>query len=167
MRRTFTILLALVALASLARPQPQPQRKRLPGPLILYGPIHTIRDERTTFTIVNGELVEGARALVMTATFNEDATKQEKTLYADGEIISRTEETFDPDGRVIANNNQGGTDRTVYNPDGTIKERVRRVGEFDSYQNLIKSTLLTATGDSFEYRPTTITYRSITYYPKN
>lgn len=89
MRRTFAMLLALLALASLARPQAQPQPKRLPGPFILYGPIHTIRDERTRFTMVDGELVEGARELVMTATFNEDRTKQEKTRYANGDHQSQ------------------------------------------------------------------------------
>lgn len=90
------------------------------------------------------------------------------TRNSDGSQEFRAERT---DGyfsrQVIADNNQGGTDRTVYNADGTIKERVRRLGAFDSYQNLIKSTFLTATGDSSEFRLTTITYRSITYYPKD
>jgi len=286
MRKYFAISLALIALASLARPQEPPQPRHLPGPYEFYGPIHTFREKCVSFTLVNGKPVEGTRCLTLDATFNEDGTKQEKTLYFNGQIMNRSEQSYDPDGRlletrdfrtdqgldkrtvnvyddqkqlieqityrpdnsvlqrrtirrdgqesqiettafdsqgrissqisahkdlktgradyisitpgetiqdheytmrnpdgsqeyrsensngfsyryVIVDDGPGRSDRIVYNQDGTIKERVRTLREFDSYHNQIKETELTAMGDSAEFRLTKITSRSITYYPKD
>jgi len=285
MRAGFSILLALLSLSSFAQPQVQEHPKQLPGPYLIFGPVHTIRDERSKFSNLNGEWVEGERTVAMTASYNEDGTKQEKTVYVDGNIINRVEDSYSPDGRlletrvfkggkelesrtvnlyegkewveevtyraddsvqrrttfrrddkqlkietveydndgrvihqsstnndlqtrrarsitisptrvfesessttvntdgsreyrtegsggqfrrqVIASENPRQEDRVIYNKDGTIKEKVRILREFDSHQNMIKATWLSATGESAEFKPLWITYRTITYYEKN
>ena len=260
------------------------QETRRPGFFVVYGPAHTIRDERVALQNENGTLTEGPRVLLMTLTFNEDGTRQESTVYQPtGEINHRRIDLYEPDGRITetsvfgandtlqgrsvtlyddqkqrseivmyradgsivhrttfhrtGNNmesetvgydakgliidqtkgtldlrtrqsqvisvNAGGTiqtqqgitdnpdgsqefradrsngefqrevsgparngtsDRVIYNRDGTVRSTERLISEFDSHRNLIKTTHLTARGDSTEFEPVDITYRTITYY---
>jgi len=279
----FLLILIVAATGAPLRAQQTPNRR--PGPFLVYGPVHTIRDERVTLTNENGKLVEGPKELVQTIEYNEDGTKQDRTLYIPvGNVTLRTVETYEPDGRVLETNNfvrgvlntrvvsnyddqkqltervtyrrdgsvagrivfrrqgnqresevwsydfQGnvtshiknssdptarrsestavspsgvvrtessqtdnpdgsrefkteqsnggfkrevignvkdGVDRITYNKDGTIKSRDRYVHEFDSYKNVIKTTHLTANGDSPDFVPADITYRTITYFGKD
>jgi antitoxin component YwqK of YwqJK toxin-antitoxin module len=280
------VALLMLATPSICLPQSQEKPKPLPGGFAIYGPVHTIRDERALMTQTNGDPVEGPRALVMTATFNEDGTKQERTFYDNGTIFRRIEETYDPGGRLVERrrfrggkdlesravstydnlnrlveqieyrpddsisrrtvyhrdekesqtetfvydakgrliihssthndfqthrassitvnpggvnqieassvrnedgsqefqsedskgsfqrqlfrfDGKGGEDRISYNKDGTIKIKERFIREFDSYHNMIKTTHLVADGDSQEFKPADISYRTITYYGQN
>lgn len=286
MKRISLFILVLSAAATFGPLRAQQGLKRLPGNFLLYGPVHTIRDERVTFTRESGSLVEGPRVPVLTMTFSEDGTKQDRTFYGPGGIVFRTVDTFDPDGRiletssfskgdvlnsrvvsnyndqkeliervtyrrdgsisgrtvfrrqgnqreseswlydfhggivaqskttndvpakrsesvsidqrgvvqsqstvaagpngswdyktersdgdfrreVIAPAGKGSEDRTTYNKDGTLKSKDRFVREFDSYQNMIKTTHLTAKPDSADFEPADVTYRTITYYGKD
>jgi hypothetical protein len=58
----------------------------------------------------------------------------------------------------------GRSERVAYNPDGTILKRYRFERELDSYGNIVKATTSVAIGDSIEFKPTTIVYRTYTYY---
>ena len=284
MRRVSLFILVLSATATLAPLRAQQELKRRPGNFLIYGPVHTIRDERVTFTKQNGELVEGPRVLVQTMEYNEDGTKQEWTSYRpEGNIVYRRVETYDPDGRILEIDNfpngilntrvvsnyddqkqliervtyggdgsvldrtvvrrqgnqteswsydsrgnitsqskttndrpakradtisinpggvvqtqsrvtdnpdgsvefrteqsnggfkrdvfipiaKGSEDRVTYNKDGTIKSKERFLREFDSYHNMIKQTHLTARGDSSDFAPVDVTYRTITYFGKD
>src|SRR5262244_2150156 len=280
---------AILAFAMTAASAPvsatQEPPKQLPGPFLIYGPVHTIRDERTTFRSVDGTLVEGPRVLVQTIEYNEDGTKQDSTTYLpdsnstfrrvvtyaadgrgsetinfrDGKLTDRVvakfddhkrleeEVTYRPDGSVanrmvvrreggkaeseswtydfagnmtsnaktsndlparhadsiIINRNgvvqiqssqknnpdgsrefrtegsngqfkhevyqsgEGTQNKTIYNRDGTIKSTERRIMEFDSYHNMIKVTRLIADGNSSDFKPVDITYRTIVYYAKD
>jgi hypothetical protein len=60
----------------------------------------------------------------------------------------------------------GHSERIAYNPDGTILKRYRFDRELDSYGNIVKATTSVAIGDSIEFKPTSITYRTFTYYSK-
>jgi len=62
---------------------------------------------------------------------------------------------------------KGTFERVMYNRDGTIFRRDRFVQEFDSYRNMIKSTNSSAKGDSQDFEPAGVTYRTINYYGKN
>ncbi len=57
-----------------------------------------------------------------------------------------------------------GTERIQYNSDGTIRSKERFTREFDSHGNMIKTTRSVATGDSENFEPADITYRTIEYY---
>jgi antitoxin component YwqK of YwqJK toxin-antitoxin module len=286
MRRTSLFILVLAVTATLAPLRAQQELKRRPGNFLIYGPVHTIRDERVTFTRENGVPVEGPKVLVLTITYSEDGTKQERTFYGPPGVVIRAVDIFDPDGRILETSNfsrsdvlnnrvvsnyndqkelierityrrdgsvsnrtvfrshgnqreseswlydfnggiisqskttndvpakradstsidarglvqtqstitdntdgsrefktessngdykreviapggKGSEDRTTYNKDGTIKSKERYIREFDSYRNLIKTTHLTANGDSQDFEPADVTYRTITYYGKD
>jgi hypothetical protein len=286
-RMKFLTLLSLLALVAVSPLTAQEKPKRLPGRQQLVGPVHTVRDEQTDFINKDGQLVEGPRILVVTFTFSEDGTKQERVFYhpESGQIIHRYADTYDPDGRVqeesvlnaqgdletrtvyvygedkrlservtyrkdgsLANrtvfrrdgkqsssesvsydlrgnviagstttndlknktaearlfNGNGSTNiqsslvngpdggyelkeqrsdgnfkhevfkpegkdqssRVIYNADGTIKFSQRYLHEYDSYGNIIKTTRLQADGDSKDFHPIGVSYRTITYYEK-
>lgn len=287
MRRPSSFILILAIASTFVPLQAQQALKRRPGSFLIYGPVHTIRDERVTYTRENGNLVEGPRVLLQTINYNEDGTKQERTSYnPDGVAIYRTVDTFDPGGRILETNTfsrgdvlntrvvsnyndqkqliervtyrrdgsvlgrtvfrrqgnqieseswmydanggvvsqskttndlpakradtisinpesvvqtqstttvgpngsreftteesnggfrreaivpvgKGNDDRIIYNKDGTIKSKERSIREFDSYHNMIKTTHLTATGDSTDFQTIDVTYRTITYFGKD
>jgi antitoxin component YwqK of YwqJK toxin-antitoxin module len=284
MFRTAAFVIALISAAG-APLHAQPAPNRRPGPFLIYGPVHTIRDERATLTNENGNLVEGPKELIMTMEYSEDGTKQDRSVFIPAANITfRTVETYDPDGRVLETNTyqrgvlknrvvsnydekkqliervtyrgdgsvssrivfrregnrreseawsydfqgnvisqiknssdaasgrsestivspsgvarsessqtdnpdgrrefktegsngefrreavtnvKGGEERIVYNQDGTIKSKERFIRAFDSYRNMIKTTHLTANGDSADFVPADVTYRTITYFGKN
>src|SRR5262245_60657087 len=127
-------LFALIAVGGLVAQQPA---KRLPGSAQAFGPVHTIRDEQSTFTNQNGEWVEGPRVLVMTYTFNEDGTKQERTIFhPTGAIIHRYAETFDPDGRPL--------ETSEFDAAGTLERRV--VSSYDQQRQLTERMTYRADG---------------------
>ncbi len=285
MFRVSTFLFFLIVTAAGAPLCAQPTPNRRPGPFLIYGPVHTIRDERATVASEKGNFVEGPRVLIQTMEYNEDGTKQDRTYYNPGENFSlRTVETYAPDGRVLETSNfvrgilntrvvsayddqkqlieqvtyrrdgsvssrtvfrrqgnqreseswtydfqgnivsqiktsndpggkrsesiaispsrvtqiassikdnpdgsreftteqsngafkreviagvKGSEDRFVYNKDGTIKRKDRFIREFDSSENMIKTTHLTANGDSSDFVPADVTYRTITYFGKD
>src|ERR1044072_1846874 len=112
------IALITLILLTAAMPSPSQQRyKKRPGPFLIFGPVHTIRDERATFTVSNGAQAEGRRTPTMTLTYNEDGTRQERTSYEpDGSISNRTIELYEPDGRPL--------EVTSFNGAGELTERV-------------------------------------------
>ena len=79
MKRIAVAVFALLLLSVTLPCSAQQKEKRRPGPFLIWGPVRTIRDERVTITMKNGEPVEGERVLVHTLTYNEDGTKQEDT----------------------------------------------------------------------------------------
>ena len=108
-----SLLVLLAASPLFAQQKPVP--KHLPGTLQIFGPVHTIRQERAEFTNKDGELVEGPRVLMTTLTCNEDGTQQERTTYVQGQIIRRVVETYNLDGRLQESN--------VFNRDGVLDSR--------------------------------------------
>jgi len=102
----------------------------------LFGPVHTVRDERVTFTKEDGKSVEGPRVLVATMVFNEDGSKWEQGVYRpDGEVVFLYKvETFGPDGR--------NTERKIFNGKGALEGRIvtlyddqKRLSEMISYRD--------------------------------
>ena len=284
MFRVPAFLLSLVVGATLAPLSAQETPKQRPGPFLIFGPVHTIRDERATFKNEHGNLVLEPRTLVQTLEYNEDGTRQDRTSYAEGNHVYRTLDTYDPDGRILETKNfrsgvletrvvsnyddhkllieqltyrpdgsiqdrlvfrrqgnqreveswsydihgnvvaqiktlndlparrsqsisigpggvsqtefstidnpdgsrefrteqsdgsfkrqvitdgNGTEDLVLYNKDGTIKSKERTLREFDSHQNMIKETHLTAKGDSADFTPGYVDYRTITYFEKD
>jgi len=282
MFRVPALLLSLVV-ATLAPLSAQETPKQRPGPFLIFGPVHTIRDERATFKNEHGTFVEEPRVLVQIIEYNEDGTRQDRTSYAEGNHVYRTLDTYDPAGRIletkhfrsgvlesrvvsnyddhkqlieqltyrpddsiqdrlvfkhqgsqreveswaydihgnviaqsktvndlsakrsqsisispggvsqtessVIGNPDGGWVRTeqsngrvkrqviadgngtedwiLYNNDGTIKSKERILREFDSHHNMIKETRLTAEGNSADFTPGSVGYRTITYFEKD
>ncbi len=71
------------------------------------------------------------------------------------------------DRQEVTLGEKGTFERKFYNRDGTILKIDRFVQEFDSYGNMTKSTNSTAEGASQNFHPSSIGYRTITYYGKN
>lgn len=142
MLRVPTFLLGLVVVvATLAPLSAQETPKQRPGPFLIFGPVHIIRDERATFKNEQGKFVEGPRVLVQTLEYNEDGTRQDRTSYTDANQAYRTLDTYDPDGRILETKNfrSGALENRVvssyddqkqlaeeltYRPDGSIQDRV-------------------------------------------
>jgi hypothetical protein len=99
-----------------------------------------------------------------------------RSYGVDGIISTRSSIASKPDGNQEyklersdgtwqrAVNTPEGT--TNYDRDGSILSRQRAASEYDSYGNLLKITKLVAKGDSQNFAPTEVTYRTITYYGK-
>ncbi|HKC64743.1 MAG TPA: hypothetical protein VKB86_13965 [Pyrinomonadaceae bacterium] len=108
--------LALLIISSFLLCTAQQKEKRLPGTFLIYGPVHTIRDERVTVTVKNGQMVEGARTLVQTITYSEDGTKQERTLYLpNSSQPHKIVDLYNTDGKII--------ETTRFNPNGTVQTK--------------------------------------------
>ncbi|MDT5123768.1 MAG: hypothetical protein QOC96_3250 [Acidobacteriota bacterium] len=120
----FAFLLISVALPCSA----QQKEKRRPGILALWGPVHTIRLERATFVMENGEPVESERVLVEIITYSEDGTKLEQVRYRpDGSVMLTATELYDLDGRVL--------ESTHFNSQGDVVYKI--VSNYDSQKKLI------------------------------
>jgi antitoxin component YwqK of YwqJK toxin-antitoxin module len=280
---TMLALLAISSILPCTAQQQETREKRRPGPFLIWGPVHVIRDQRAAIMNVNGESIEGVHAAVLTIVYSEDGTRQEQTFYlpdgskrrkdflydqdgkvlettdfnakgdvqfksvnkydgqrrlveqltlkADGSVFRRntfvyqvnppvTESiAYDQNGVVISKSTttrsgkksesesymfgpdrtvrseslyaprpgggflserrvdgnvfsreefipgaKDGGERIIYNPDGTIKSKERFTREFDSHHNLIKTIRLVAEGDSQDFKPADVTYRTIEYY---
>jgi hypothetical protein len=99
MRLTWLVLTALIA-ASLC--SAQQREMRWFGASKVSGPVRSIRVEKADFVSRNGQLVEGPRVLLQTATYNEDGTRVEIASYRpDGSVAVHTIEIYDPDGRRL------------------------------------------------------------------
>ncbi len=107
MFRVPALLLILVVAATLAplRAQETPKQRPRPGGFLIFGPVHTIRDERAIFKNEQGNFVEEPRVLVLTWEYNEDGTRQDRTSYTDESPPYRTLDTYDPDGRILETKN--------------------------------------------------------------
>ena len=119
-------LILLTATSSLLAQQ---ELKRRPGTLYVLGPARTVRIEHATITNINGELVEGPRILVTTVAFSEDGTSAVRTIHHEnGSLISRTAETYDPDGRLLELN--------YFDGGGVLK--ARSVNTYDTKKQLLE-----------------------------
>ncbi|HMH45724.1 MAG TPA: hypothetical protein VK557_19710, partial [Pyrinomonadaceae bacterium] len=142
MHRIFALVVLFVAATFVPLSAQTEPPKRRPGPFLIYGPIHTIRDEQTTFKLENGTLVEGPKVLIQTIEYNEDGSKQDRNLYVPGggNMILRTVETYDSNGRILESTKfQRGVltsrevtsyddqkqlvERVTYRPDGSVSNR--------------------------------------------
>jgi antitoxin component YwqK of YwqJK toxin-antitoxin module len=110
--------------------------------------------KRAESTSINSGGVVQTQSVI---TDNPDGSREFKTERSNGEF---KREVMVPVGK-------GSEERITYNKDGTIKSKDRFVREFDSYHNMIKTTHLTAQGDSPDFEPSDVTYRTITYYGKD
>jgi antitoxin component YwqK of YwqJK toxin-antitoxin module len=171
--KRFTVAAFALLLISAALPcSAQQKEKRRPGPFLIWGPVHTIRDEHVTITMKNGEPVEGERVLVHTLTYNEDGTKQEDTSYQpDGSIMFRIVYLYDPDGKILETTRFNGKDtvqtREVshYDDQKRASERItyraddsvlgKQIYSYNGNQRIIESTMYGPNGAILRQNTTT------------
>jgi antitoxin component YwqK of YwqJK toxin-antitoxin module len=135
-KATWLVLIVLIAPSLCSAQQPE---TRWFGPGKVFGPVRSIRVEKADIVKRNGELVEGPRVLLQTATYNTDGTRVELSSYQpDGSVAVRTVERYDTDGRrlekttvdsrgEVANRMTWSYDDgkrligfTIYRPDGSV-----------------------------------------------
>jgi antitoxin component YwqK of YwqJK toxin-antitoxin module len=124
-------LMLLLMLSSFSPAAAQKEYKRRPGPFLIFGPVHIIREERAKIINKDGESVEEARVPSALWTYNEDGTKQEVIRYeADGSVMHKTVDTYDPDGRILETISLDGKDVmvsrkvSVYDDQKKLKEEI-------------------------------------------
>jgi antitoxin component YwqK of YwqJK toxin-antitoxin module len=131
--------LALLLICALTPCAAQQKEKRLPGPFLIRGPVHVIRDERATITNIDGKLVEGARLPVLTITFSEDGMRQEQTFYLPDGIGHKRGLLYNQDGRIL--------ETTEFNAKGDVQ--LRSVNKYDDQKRLVESVMLKSDGSIF------------------
>lgn len=115
-------------------------------------------------------------------TTADQQTNRSESVYYDGDRIiqGQSATTTTPGGRTTTEqrtentlreafiaDGRNGEEKIQFNQDGTIRTRERRTHEFDSYGNVIKTLRSIAKGDSSDYKPIDVTYRTIEYYGKD
>jgi len=157
--------------------------------IVIYDP-HGAVMGRTTFRQTDNKLqtesvTYDARGSIINQSISSTDLKThqiESTLIRPTEII-QTQSSFTdkPDGsqefRQERSNGEfarsmtklegpGVLNGVIYKRDGTIRSRERYLHEYDAHHNLIKSLHLSAQGDSGEFEPVEVTYRTFTYHEK-
>ena len=145
--------------------------------------VHRTTFHRTGNNLESESVGYDAQGLIISQSkgTNDLRTHQAQSISVDtrGAIETQQGVTNNPDGsqefRVDRSNGEfqrevqgpvrdGTSDRVGYNRDGTVRGTDRFISELDSHHNLIKTTHLTAKGDSKDFELVDITYRTITYY---
>lgn len=137
-RLTLFVLLAISSILPCVAQQEKTREKRRPGPFLIWGPVHVIRDERAAITNVNGESAEGGRTPVLTVVYNEDGTRQEQTFYLPDGSNRRKNFLYDQDGKVL--------ETTDFNAKGDVQ--FKQVNKYDG-RRLVEQVMLKADGSVF------------------
>lgn len=172
MKRTTVAAFAFLLISVTLPCSAQQKEKRRPGPFLIWGPVHTIRDERATVMIVNGEPVESTRFQTQTITYNEDGTKQERVLYlSDESVMLRIVELYDLDGRILESARFNSKDvlqarivskyddkrrlseQMTYRGDGSVLSK--QIHSYNGNQRTIESTMYAPNGTILRQSTTT------------
>ena len=106
-----------------------------------------------------------------TQSVAEDATRVTRedvatTNTGDGRLTERQIDGGPPQREMIRDIPKNNSEVVRYNPDGSVKSRERSTREFDAHGNMIKTVSSVAIGDSENFQPTFVTYRTIEYFEK-
>src|ERR1041384_6433553 len=123
----------------------------------LNGPVRRVRTETAKVLVKDGKIVEGARVLLETATYDMKGVKIDNAYYlaAGGALTGKEVYKYDDKGNII--------EMTLLNADGSIMTREVYQYEFDAMGNWTKmiTSVAIIENSKLSYEPTEITYRSI------
>jgi YD repeat-containing protein len=127
----------------------------------LKGPVHRVRTERARLLVKSGQLVEGARELLETTTYDVQGNRVDNSyhLVSGSPHTGKEEYRYDERGNIV--------EMTVRAPhDNSILSREAYTYEFDAVGNWTKMNtfLVVFEGGKLSYEPVEVTYRNITYY---
>jgi YD repeat-containing protein len=127
----------------------------------LAGPVHRVRTERARLLVKAGKVVEGARELLETTTYDYQGNRIDNSYYvvSANSHTGREQYRYDDQGNVVEM-----TLRERDN-DSILSKEVYRY-EFDAVGNWtkMKTFMVVFEGGKLNYEPTEVTYRNITYY---
>jgi hypothetical protein len=152
-------LLLLVLVGQLCAQQ---KLKPRPGNSGVFGPAHTVKIERTKFTTINGQPVEGPRVLQTIIEYSEDGTAVHSQQYdpANGLLLNMIDETYDEGERLL--------ETRFCNRDGTLSLRQTRT--YDASHRLSEITSFRPNGARlshtvYQYSPEQNVSETTTYDP--
>src|SRR5437764_8609452 len=126
----------------------------------LNGPVRRVRTETAKVLVKDGKIVEGARALLETATYDMKGAKIDNAYFlaAGGALTGKEVYKYDDKGNIV--------EMTLFNADGSVMTKEVYQYEFDAMGNWTKMVTSVAIIENgkLSYEPTEITYRSLSYY---
>jgi TonB family protein len=126
----------------------------------LNGPVRRVRTETSKLLVKGGQVTEGPRVLLETATYDMKGAKIDNAYYlASGSTLTGKEVyKYDDKGNIV--------EMTLYNADGSILSKEVYQYEFDAMGNWTKMVTSVAVVENgkLNFEPTEVTYRSIGYF---
>jgi TonB family protein len=127
----------------------------------LVGPVRRVKTETAKITVnKNGQIVEGARVVIETASYDLKGNKTDNAYYLAAGAALTGKEVYKHDARGNV------TEMVVYNNDGSVLSKEVYTYEYDAVGNWTKMTTSVAVVENgkISFEPTEVTYRTITYY---
>ena len=126
----------------------------------LNGPVRRVRTETAKLTSKGGKMVEDARVVLETATYDIKGAKVDNAYFlaAGGSLTGKEVYRYDDRGNI--------TEMSLFKEDGTLVSKETYSYEFDAVGNWTKMTTSVAIieGGKVTFEPTEVTYRIIAYY---
>ena len=126
----------------------------------LNGPVRRIKTETAKLLPKSGQLVEGPRQVLETASYDMKGAKIDYAFFptATDSLTGKEVYKYDDNGNIA--------EMTLLNTDGSVLSKETYQYEFDKLGNWTKMTTLVAVVENGQmtFEPKEMTYRSITYY---
>lgn len=126
----------------------------------LSGPVRRVRTETAKISTKAGKPVEGARAVLETATYDIKGGKIDSAYFlaASSALTGKEVYKYDDKGNIV--------EMTLHNSDGSVLSKEVYSYEFDAMGNWTKMVTSVAIieGGQVTYEPTEVTYRLIAYF---
>ncbi|HEX8068400.1 MAG TPA: TonB family protein [Pyrinomonadaceae bacterium] len=126
----------------------------------LSGPVRRVRTETAKLLVRNGQVAEGPRVLLETATYDMKGAKIDNAYYlaTGGALTGKEVYKYDDRGNIV--------EMTLYNADGSVLSKEVYQYEFDAMGNWTKmmTSVAVVENGKLNFEPTEVTYRSISYF---
>jgi TonB family protein len=126
----------------------------------LQGPVRRVRTENAKLVSKEGKLVEGARSVVETATYDMKGAKIDTAYFlsAGGALTGREVYKYDDKGDIV--------EMTLFNTDGSVLSKEKYDYEFDAVGNWTKmlTSVAVIENGQMSFEPTEVTYRVVAYF---
>ncbi|HZG54848.1 MAG TPA: TonB family protein [Pyrinomonadaceae bacterium] len=126
----------------------------------LQGPVRRVRTETSKLVSKGGQLTEGARVVLETATYDMKGAKIDTAYFlgVGGSLTGKEVYKYDDRGNIV--------EMTLSNADGSVLSKEKYEYEFDAMGNWTRMTTSVAVIENgrMSFEPTEVTYRIIAYY---
>jgi periplasmic protein TonB len=160
LKRASLLTLALLALASAgpaARAADNENDRQRDG---LQGPVRRVRTESAKLVYKGGQMTEGERVTLETATYDVKGAKIDTAYFlaAGATLTGKEVYKYDERGNIV--------EMTLFNSDGSVMSKEKYEYEFDAMGNwtkMVTSVALVENGQ-MKFEPTEVTRRFIAYF---
>jgi TonB family protein len=126
----------------------------------LQGSVRRVRTENAKLVSKGGQLVEGARSVVETATYDMKGAKIDTAYFlsAGGALTGKEVYKYDDKGDIV--------EMTLFNTDGSVMSKEKYDYEFDAMGNWTKmlTSVAVIENGKMSFEPTEVSYRVIAYF---